>query len=153
METFMLPRFAFSCALLVVSSSLSAQSMSRDEEAVKSALVRLWKAVETRDIAAYAALIHPNFTQFGEYDLYLASGKDVEVRAMESYFSRARDVSTEMHQPQVSVRGDIAWITYYWTDSGLLEGKRFTSRGKSTRIFARENGQWLCIHGHYTAVP
>ena len=32
-------------------------------------------------------------------------------------------------------------------------GERFPSRGKSTRIFVREDGKWLCIHGHYTAVP
>ena len=24
---------------------------------------------------------------------------------------------------------------------------------KSTRIFVKEDGKWLCIHGHYTAVP
>jgi len=30
---------------------------------------------------------------------------------------------------------------------------RFTNRGKSTRIFVKQDGQWLCIHGHYTAVP
>ena len=29
----------------------------------------------------------------------------------------------------------------------------FTQFGKSTRIFVRENGRWLCIHGHYTALP
>ena len=47
----------------------------------------------------------------------------------------------------------VAWITYYWTDSGAIGGERFTSRGKSTRIFIKEDGKWLCIHGHYTAVP
>jgi len=26
-------------------------------------------------------------------------------------------------------------------------------RGKVTRIFVRENGVWLCIHSHFTAVP
>ncbi len=59
---------------------------------------------------------------------------------------------TDMHQPVVTVRGDTAWVTYYWTDAGTSDGKRFTSRGKSTRIFVREGGRWLCIHGHYTAV-
>ena len=53
----------------------------------------------------------------------------------------------------VTVRGTVAWITYYWTDEGVIDGKRFTSRGKSTRLFVKENGQWLCIHGHYTLVP
>lgn len=140
------------CALLA-SSPVGAQRPSRDAEDVKSTLVQLWSAVQARDLPAYAALVHPDFTQFGESDTYLASGKDLELRSMESYFLRARNVHTEMHQPEVTVRGDVAWIAYYWTDSGEVDGKRFTSRGKSTRIFVRENGRWLCIHGHYTAVP
>ncbi len=60
--------------------------------------------------------------------------------------------SLAAHQPTVLVRGDVAWIVYYWTDAGEIDGERFTSRGKSTRIFVRENGRWLCIHGHFTAV-
>ncbi|MAG71901.1 MAG: hypothetical protein CL471_16670 [Acidobacteria bacterium] len=52
----------------------------------------------------------------------------------------------------MTLSGDTAWITYYWTDSGIGADGRFTSRGKSTRIFVCENGRWLCIHGHYTAV-
>ena len=75
------------------------------------------------------------------------------MRNYRSYLQRATGVHTDMHQPAISVRGDTAWITYYWTDAGSVEGKRFTSRGKSTRIFVREGGRWLCIHGHYTAVP
>jgi len=107
----------------------------------------------TRDAERYATYVHPDFTQFGENDPYLASGKALEVQGMTSYLRRASGVRTNMHQPEVTVRGDVAWITYYWTDEGVSEGKRFTSRGKSTRIFVRENGRWLCIHGHYTALP
>jgi len=57
-----------------------------------------------------------------------------------------------MHQAEVTIRGDVAWITYYWTDESTsrITGERSTSRGKSTRIFVREGGHWLCIHGHYT---
>ena len=60
---------------------------------------------------------------------------------------------TEMHQPKVIIRGDVAWILYYWTDAGCSEGQRFTSRGNSTRIFVKEKGRWLCVHSHFTAVP
>jgi hypothetical protein len=38
-------------------------------------------------------------------------------------------------------------------ESAEVEGKRVTSRGKSTRVFVREKDRWLCLHGHYTAVP
>lgn len=124
-----------------------------DEQEVIRTLEAMWAAIEAGDLDVYAAYVHPAFTQFGENDVYLAEGKTREVRAVGEYLERARDVHTEMHQPRVTIRGDVAWITYYWTDSGVADGTRFTSRGKSTRIFVREGGRWLCIHGHYTAVP
>jgi len=77
----------------------------------------------------------------------------MEVRGMAEYLQRAKGVHTDMHNPRVIVRGDVAWITYYWTDAGTVDGKRVTTRGKSTRIFVKENGKWLCIHGHYTNSP
>jgi len=120
-------------------------------EEVKAVLVDMWDAIEKEDLERYASHVHPDFTSFGETDLYLNEGKEYELRAYASYLERVDGVHTEMHQPSVSVRGDVAWITYYWTDEGYrAHGERFTSRGKSTRIFVRENGRWLCIHGHYT---
>jgi uncharacterized protein (TIGR02246 family) len=124
-----------------------------DVEQVKATLDAMWEAIEQGDAAAYAQYVHPDFTQFGEGDVYLAQGKDLEVASMRDYLKRVTDVRTEMHQPIVTVKGDVAWIAYYWTDSGIAGGERFTSRGKSTRIFVKEDGRWLCIHGHYTAVP
>lgn len=121
------------------------------EEEIKSILVDMWAAIEEEDLERYARHLHPDFTSFGETDLYLNEGKEYELRAYADYLRRVDGVHTEMHQPAVTVRGDVAWITYYWTDAGIRTGgERFTSRGKSTRIFVREGGRWLCIHGHYT---
>lgn len=125
---------------------------SADERAVVQTLIDMWAAIEAEDLDTYARHLHPDFTAFGESDTYLAEGKDLELRSYADYLMRADGVHTEMHQPSVSVRGDVAWITYYWTDHGTINGERFTSRGKSTRIFVRDGERWLCIHGHYTAV-
>lgn len=144
---------AFSVAGAPALQAQAAAAAARDAEAVKAALVAMWAAIEAGDAERYATYVHPDFTQFGENDPYLASGKALEVRSITGYLRRATGVHTEMHQPEVTVRGDVAWITYYWTDEGYSGGQRFTSRGKSTRIFVRENGRWLCIHGHYTALP
>ena len=140
--------------LFVLAIPAAAQTQdAKDVAEVKAALVAMWDAVEKGDADRYATYVHPTFTSFGENDTYIAEGKDAEVRNYRDYLRRAVGVRTDMHQPAVTVRGDVAWITYYWTDSGMSDGKRFTSRGKSTRIFVREGGRWLCIHGHYTAVP
>ncbi len=136
------------------SPAISAQSAkTEDAEMVKSTLVAMWDAIEKGDVARYASFVHPDFTAFGENDTYLNSGKDVEIRGIADYLQRFKNVHTEMHHPNVTVRGDVAWITYYWTDEGYsVDGERVTSQGKSTRIFVKENGKWLCIHGHYTSV-
>lgn len=145
---------ALALALLLLLELLPAQREGTPEaEAVKQTLVQMWAAVERGDWEAYAGFIHPDFTAFGENDPYLLEGKEKEVRSIRSYLTRVRDVHTEMHQPRVTIRGDVAWITYYWTDEGYAGAERFTSRGKSTRIFVKQDGRWLCIHGHYTAVP
>ena len=58
-----------------------------------------------------------------------------------------------MHDPKVNINGNTAFITYFWLDAGSTDGEPFSTRGKSTRIFVKENGKWLCIHGHYTLLP
>lgn len=145
--------FCVAGLLWVPAAAIRSETIASDAEEVKATLVAMWDAIERGDVEAYARHVHPEFTQFGESDVYLSSGKESEVASIRSYVERATNVHTEMHQPEVTVRGDVAWIVYYWTDSGFAAGERFTSRGKSTRIFVREDGKWLCIHGHYTAVP
>lgn len=124
------------------------------EEEIKAVLVEMWDALEHGDLERYASHVHDDFTSFGESDTYLNEGKDYDLRGNRDWLSRTAGVHTDMHQPEVTVRGDVAWITYYWTDYGTMaDGGRYSSRGKSTRIFVREDGRWLCIHGHYTLVP
>ena len=149
----MLRRFLMLTLTLVSALHAQPSAQSRDADDVTATLVQMWAAIEAGDVARYATFVHPDFTQFGETDEYLSEGKAAEVRGMTAYLQRAVGVHTDMHHAQVIVRGSVAWVTYYWTDGGVLDGKRFTSHGKSTRIFVKEAGRWLCIHGHYTLAP
>jgi ketosteroid isomerase-like protein len=141
----------FVLPLLVLANH--AQAEQTDEQQIISNIHAMWKAVETDNLKAYLKHIHPDYTVFGEGDAYLHKGKDKEAIDYADYLQRSEGVRTFMHQPEVTVRGDTAWITYYWNDAGYISGKRFTSRGKSTRIFVKSNGQWLCIHSHFTELP
>ncbi len=142
----------FLCTLPVFSQT-PAKVPNADQQAVITTLVSMWEALEHGDIERYALYLHPDFTSFGEDDTYLNQGKEYEVRSYTNYLKHAKNLHTDMHQPEVTVRGDTAWITYYWTESADVDGKHLTSRGKSTRIFVKENGKWRCIHGHYTYAP
>ncbi len=128
----------------------SEPSGSSEKEKIKAALVDMWDAIEKGDMDRYASHIHPDFTSFGETAKVLRSGKDAEVKAIKEWVEEPTTVHTEMKNPIVTIRGDSAWITYYWSDSGKTNDVPFATKGKSTRIFVKENNKWLCIHGHYT---
>ncbi len=134
---------------------VSAQDLRAEnqKQTVISTLIEMWAAIENEDIGRYAAFIHPDFTAFGENDTYLSEGKELEIRNVRSWLESADNVQTEMHNPQVTIIDKVAWIVYYWSDSGTNNGKPFSTQGKSTRIFVLEEGKWLCIHGHYTLAP
>ena len=141
-------------ALVVGAIAPTSADAQSDEEQIEQVLVEMWAAIEAGDVERYAQYVHDDFTSFGETETYLREGKRLELLGVESWTSRYADIHTEMHQPEVTVRGDTAWITYYWSDSSInrATGERETTRGKSTRVFVREGGRWLCIHGHYTLV-
>ena len=80
-------------------------------------------------------------------------GKNAEVNGIKSWIETSENIQTEMHDPIVTVNDKVAWIVYYWSDQGSTDGVDFATRGKSTRIFIKENGSWLCVHGHYTLLP
>ena len=134
-------------------NELRTNSISQEKEIIKNTLTDMWDAIEKGDIERYAGYVHPNFTQFGENDSLLRSGKEAEIKGIKDWIERSSPIYTEMHEPNVTIQGNTAWITYYWSDSGTTDGKAFATRGKSTRIFTKENGKWLCIHGHYTLLP
>ena len=141
--------------MVAVAGPTSVFAQVRDErvaDELRSILIDMWDAIENEDLERYARHVHPDFTSFGESDPYLNEGRELELRATADWLTRVERVHTEMHQPEVTVMGDTAWMTYYWTDAGYRgDGTRYTSQGKSTRIFVRVEGRWLCIHGHYTA--
>jgi len=120
---------------------------------IKAILTEMWDAIEQEDMDRYARYIHPDFTQFGEYDSVLRQGKAAELKGISDWVLSADSIQTQMIDPKVTVNGATAWITYYWSDKGVEQGKPFATHGKSTRIFTKENGKWLCIHGHYTLLP
>lgn len=141
---------------MFTSSLISAQpndANQADKDKIIAAVVDMWNAIETGDAERYAAYIHPDYTGFGESDVYLREGRQLELESIQEFITRAKGVHTDMHQPKVVIRGNTAWITYYWSDYGYISDERYTSRGKSTRIFAKEGGKWLCIHAHFTEVP
>lgn len=153
-------RISFYLLLLTLSSFISCLKSGHQvpdhenqEIQIKAVLIDMWDAIEKGDIKRYASYVHDDFTQFGEYDSVLRSGKAAEIKGIKAWIESSSPIHTEMHDPKVTINDNTAFITYYWSDAGSTNGKPFATRGKSTRIFVKEKGKWLCIHGHYTLLP
>ena len=137
--------------LAFTSSSLLAKD--NDQQIIIDNIHAMWSAIEHQDLPKYLKYIHDDYSVFGESDVYLHEGKDKEAIDIGEFIKRAKGVRTFMHQPKVTINGNTALITYYWSDAGEINGSRYTSRGKSTRIFFKENGRWLCLYSHFTEIP
>jgi len=146
--------FILTVLSLFIFSNIAVADTREEADEIRDAIVSMWAAVERNDVEGYLKFVHPDYTLFGENDIYLQSGKALERESYTDYLARYKGIRTFMHQPQFHIRGDTAWVTYYWSDSGFSRdsGERFMTQGKSTRIFVKENGKWLCIHGHFTSV-
>ena len=88
--------------------------------------------------------MHPNFTQFGETDPVLLEGKEAEIEGIKAWIAGSDNIQTEMLEPKVNINGNVGWITYYWSDNGTTNSEAFASKGKSTRIFVKENEETGC---------
>ena len=133
-----------------VAENIVGEELELEKEEIKATLTAMWDAVEKGDLARYEQYVHPDFTQFGEYDSALRVGKEAEMEGMRRSMAKSKGVHTEMVAPRITVKGNVAWVVYYWEDYGLSDGEPFSTHGKSTRIFVKQNDKWLCIHGHYT---
>lgn len=143
----------FGCSQSDDQSMLAPEDIIEQKKEVKATLVQMWDAIEKEDMDRYATYIHPDFTAFGENDATLSIGKDAEVAGITAWINSSSNIHTEMVEPRVTIKDNVAWITYYWKDHGTTDGIPFSSSGKSTRIFVLQDGKWLCIHGHYTNPP
>jgi ketosteroid isomerase-like protein len=64
-----------------------------------------------------------------------------------------KPVAAEMMNPKVQVYGDVAILTYSYVGvNQMKDGKTKAATGKSTRVYARQNGQWKLVHAHFSSV-
>ena len=52
----------------------------------------------------------------------------------------------------IFVHGDVAWASYQWEFDGMVEGRPFTTRGQTTLVLTKVNGNWLIVHNHTNEV-
>jgi len=52
----------------------------------------------------------------------------------------------------IFVHGDVAWAAYQWEFDSTWQGRPYITRGQTTLVFTKVNGNWLIVHNHTNEV-
>ena len=123
---------------------------ARDAEAQK--LIEMersaWEAIRSKQLAALENYFADDASVFVEGSAYRLSGKANLLRGLAAFTESSDLRSFQILEPQVQLLGDTALLSYYFTEAGTSGGKEFSSAGKITMVFVKQDGVWRALHEH-----
>ncbi len=113
-----------------------------------------WAAEMKRDVATAMKNVADDYTEFNSDYPTRLDGKSMNVRLSEAFNSGSGDtVAAEMANPKVQVYGDVAILTYnYIGASKNKDGEIESDKAKSTRVYVKQDGQWMLVHANFAPV-
>ena len=113
-----------------------------------------WAAEMKNDVATAMKNVADDYTEFNpDYPTRL-DGKAMNVRLSEAFNSGSGDtVAAEMANPKVQVYGDVAILTYNYIGAAKnKDGEIESVKAKSTRVYVKQDGQWMLVHANFAPV-
>ena len=93
-------------------------------------------------------ILHGAASIFGESQAYRLRGKGEILRGLNTCLRQSDLRSYQMLDPQVQVLGDTALLTYYYSETGMRDGKSFSDAGKISMVYVKQGGKWRVLHEH-----
>jgi len=98
--------------------------------------------------------------QYYADDVTVVSGLDQPViMGWADYLAAYQQQRTRVSQAQivrrntyVNVRDNVAWASYQWEFTGLVDGRPAVEHGHTTLILEKRDGVWLIVHNHTSLV-
>lgn len=79
-------------------------------------------------------------------------GWQTYANAYELQRKRMGPLRLDRRNTTIFVHGDIAWATYQWEFTAVVDGKPLGARGHTTLVFERHGDHWLIVHDHTSQV-
>jgi ketosteroid isomerase-like protein len=127
---------------------LSAAALQGEADAVLQVERNAWEAAKNKQLDALVDYFAEDASVFGGGQAYRLRGKADIMRDVEAWIKQTDLRSYQMLDPEVKVLGDTALLTYYFTESGVRDGKDFSNAGKMTMVFVKQGGKWRVLHEH-----
>jgi uncharacterized protein (TIGR02246 family) len=115
-----------------------------------SQMLAAWQIGDTKMLHNFYA---DDVTVVSGLDQPLIMGWPNYLAAYERQRARVSQGQIVRRNTYVNVQGNVAWASYQWEFTGLVDGKRSVDRGHTTLIFEKRDGAWLIVHNHTSLVP
>ncbi len=139
----------------VLSLTLIAQAGDKEVAEEVIAITKAeWAALVKKDVAEAYKNVADDFTVFdSEYPTRL-DGKRISVRLDEARASgNGGLVMADMANEKVQVYGDVAILSYNFIGSTKdKDGTIQPALAKSTRVYVKQDGQWMLVHANFAPV-
>jgi len=145
------------CAAALILVSRGAEAGEDPKVAAEViALTRAQWAAEAqgKSVAEQNAALADDYTEFNRNYPVRLDGKALNSSVTEALArSGDRTILGDMQNAKVQVYGDVAILTYNYVGVDLQkDGKTQSSVAKSTRVYARIDGQWKLVHANFASV-
>jgi ketosteroid isomerase-like protein len=78
------------------------------------------------------------------WDNYLASYKMQRARAQQVRLDRSNTL--------IRIAGNVAWASYQWDFSAIVDGQPSAAQGQTTLILEKRSENWVVVHNHTSLV-
>lgn len=133
---------------LVAPYPLSGKELEAEGQAILKIERDAWEAYKNKQIDAFNDYYAENASAFSDTQAYRVRGRADILREMEAGFKQGDVLSYQILDPQVQVLGDAALLTYYYTETGVRDGKSYNNAGKISVVFVKQGGKWRALHEH-----
>lgn len=142
-------------ALVMVSQGAMAADDAKVAAEVMAITRAQWAAeMQNKSVAEQTALLADEYTEFNADYPVRIEGKALNAAMYEAQNKAGgKALLGEMMNPKVQVYGDVAILSYNYVGVNQdKDGKTSSSAAKSTRVYARINGQWKLVHANFAPV-
>jgi ketosteroid isomerase-like protein len=113
-----------------------------------------WAAEIAKDADASAAIMADDYTEFNADFPTRIDGKALNLRLAAALTEGGGSMlAGEMANAKVQVYGNVAILTYNFLGVNKnSDGETSPSLAKSTRVYVKQNGNWMLVHANFAPV-
>jgi ketosteroid isomerase-like protein len=127
--------------------------MNAEEQAVAKANEGFYRAFENLDMKQMEAVWAKDVEiQCGHPGWRILRGWNPVMESWRQIFENTPQISFQLTNVSIEVRGDLAWLTLYENLNSSVEGQRLAAVILTTNIFLKGSDGWRMIHHHGSSV-